>query len=172
MEAEVVEVGISIEVEHDGTPVINHLNSSDYCRLSWARGGGPPFTRGIYLWTSDDHKVLYVGKATSNQTSHLYRRITAYKRATPGKTQWTSLRINSDILGYVQGGGRVRLICLSMPDADPEDVTHETLIDQARPPWNRRRNPHPRSVYAAMSLADLLDIPVSEPLPTSVSLPV
>lgn len=174
MDAKVVEVEISIEVELDGTPVIDHLNSSAYCRLSWARDGGPPFVRGIYLWMSDDYKVLYVGKATSNQTSHLYRRITAYKRATPGKTQWTSLRLNSDILGYVQRGGRVRLLCLVMPDADPEVVTRveETLIDRARPPWNRQRNPHPRSVNVAMPLAELLGLPPSEPLPTSVSLPV
>ncbi|MEX1004142.1 MAG: hypothetical protein WD156_02080 [Acidimicrobiia bacterium] len=173
MKARLVEVQISIELEPDQTPVVDHLNDAAYCRLSWARGGGPPFARGLYLWLSDDCSVLYVGKATSNQTSHLYRRITAYKRATPGKTQWTSLRLNSDILGYVQGGGRVRLLCLAMPDAAPEDVTRaeETLINRARPPWNRQRNPNPRSVEAAMSLALLLGLPPSEPLPTSVSIP-
>jgi len=174
MDAGLVEIEISIERDHGGRPVIDGFNDTEYCRLSWPRGGGPPFSRGIYLWMSDDFKVLYVGKATSNQTSHLYRRIAAYKRATPGKTQRTSLRLNSDILGYVQGGGRVRLLCLVMPDAAPEDVTRaeETLIDRGRPPWNRQRNPDPRSVEVAMSLALLLGLPPSEPLPTSVSIPV
>jgi hypothetical protein len=85
---------------------------------------------------TEDYRVLYVGKATSDRTSHLYRRITAYKRATPGKTQWTSLRLNSDILEYIRGGGQIRLLCLVMPEADPGDVTHaeEAFISRARPP--------------------------------------
>lgn len=173
MDASVVAVEIGVEMNHDGTPLIDEVNGLGYCRLSWLRGGGPPFSRGVYLWTSNDFKVLYVGKATSNQTSHLYRRITAYKRATPGKTQWTSLRLNSDILGYVQSGGRIRLICLATPDAHPDEVSRveTTFINRARPPWNRSGNPNPRTVADAMPLADLLRLPTVDPLPSSVLLP-
>lgn len=136
MDAHVVEIHITVEAHDGGSPVTDHLNDVSYCRLSWPRGGGPPFARGIYLWMTEDYRVLYVGKATSDRTSHLYRRITAYKRATPGKTQWTSLRLNSDILEYIRGGGQIRLLCLVMPEADPGDVTHaeEAFISRARPP--------------------------------------
>lgn len=174
MDAQVVEIEISVEIEDDGSPVINHFNGASYCRLSWARGAGPPSTRGVYFWMSGDYRILYVGKATSNETSHLYRRITAYKRASPGKTQWTSLRVNSDILGYVQHGGRIRLLCLVMPKTDPDDVTRaeETFIGRARPPWNRQHNPRPRTVNDAMPLTELLGLPDKKPLPPSVSLPL
>src|SRR5680860_409190 len=131
-EADVIEVEVRLEGAGDGEPIIDELNGRLYCRLSWARGAGPPACRGIYVWTSDDYAVLYIGKATSDRTSHLYRRITAYKRASPGKTQWTSLRLNSEILRFVQSGGRVRLVCLAMPNATADDVTRAEirLIDQ------------------------------------------
>jgi hypothetical protein len=174
MDAQVVEIDIAVETHDDGSLVADHLNDVMYCRLSWPRGGGPPFTRGIYVWMTDDCRVLYVGKATSDRTSHLYRRITAYKRATPGKTQWTSLRLNSDILEYVRDGGRIRLLCLVMPAADPDDVTHaeEAFISRARPPWNRQSNPHPKPVEDAMPVAQLLGLPDTGPLPRSVVLSV
>ena len=174
MNAEVVEVEVSVEMTGDGLPVVDHLRDTDFCRLSWTRGAGPPMARGIYFWLSEDYRVLYVGKATSNETSHLYRRITAYKRASPGKTQRTSLRLNSDILGYVQRGGRVRLLCLVMPKAEPDDVTRieETFIGRARPPWNIQHNPRPRTVRNAMPLGALLGLPDANPLPSSVSLPL
>lgn len=120
---------------------------------------------------TDDYRVLYVGKATSDRTSHLYRRITAYKRVTPGKTQWTSLRLNSNILEYVRDGGRIRLLCLVMPEADPHDVTRaeESFISRARPPWNRQSNPNPWTIANAMPVAELLGLERSEPVPAALS---
>ena len=105
MSYEVVEIEVSIERDQEGLLVVDKLNSRDFCRIAWQGGAGPPARRGIYIWAADDYRIFYVGKATSDRTSHLYRRITAYKRATPGKTLWTFLRINTDILGCVRGGG-------------------------------------------------------------------
>ena len=173
MDAQVVEVDIRVEGHDDGPPVIDHLNGARYCRLSWPSGAGPPSRRGVYMWLSNDFRVLYVGKATSNSKSHLYRRITAYKRATPGKTQWTSLRINTDILEFTEQGGRIRLLCLVMSDADPDDVTsaEEALINRARPPWNRQGNLHPRAVEDAMKLEEILMIDPERGWPTTVRIP-
>lgn len=67
LQAEVVEVEISVEMTADGSPVVDHLGDTDFCRLSWARGAGPPPARGVYFWLSDDYRVFYVGKATSNE---------------------------------------------------------------------------------------------------------
>jgi hypothetical protein len=63
---------------------------------------------------------------------------------------------------------------MAMPDAAPEDVSliEEALIDRGCPPWNRQHNPHPTTVVGAMSLAELIDIPASEHLPTSVTFTV
>ncbi len=125
---------------------------------------------GIYMWLSYDQRILYVGKATSNSTSHLYRRITAYKRATPGKTQLTSLRLNAEVLNFVLGGGRIRLLCLAMPDAGPADIStaEGALIRRARPPWNRQGNPNPRSIEKAIPLAELLGMDLSPSWPASI----
>lgn len=154
----VVEIEVSIEQDHEGHPIVDKLNCQDSCRIAWQRGAGPPARRGIYIWAADDYRVFYVGKATSDRTSHLYRRITAYKRATPGKTQWTSLRINTDILEYVRGGGHIRLVCLPMPQIDPDAVSRieASFINKARPPWNRQGNPNPRSMEEALPLGVLL----------------
>ena len=173
MDADVAEVEIAVELNDDRSPVVDQINGRQYCRLSWQRGNGPPFSSGVYLWLSHDDRVLYVGKATSNRTSHLYRRITAYKRATPGKTQLTSLRLNSEILDFVQQGGGIRLLCLVMPDLDPADISkaEESLIRRSRPPWNRQGNPDPRSVEDAMPVAELLGIDPKLPWPRNVSIP-
>lgn len=86
MEAELREVRIHVDTHQDGSPLAYPIAGQEYCQFSWTRGAGPPFSSGIDLWLGDNDIVLYIGKATSNRTSHLYRRITAYKRVTPGKS--------------------------------------------------------------------------------------
>ena len=158
MSYEAVEIELSVERDKHGRPVVDLLRDQEFCRIAWQRGAGPPARRGIYFWLDEDCRVFYVGKAASNHTSHLYRRITAYKRATPGKTQWTSLRVNTDILGYVRSGSNIRLVCLPMPETEPGGVSRieESLIAEARPPWNRQGNPNPRTMEEALPLAALL----------------
>ena len=172
MDATVREVEVLHDLNEDASPVAYTIGEQEYCRFSWKRGAGPPFASGIYLWLSRDERVLYVGKATSNRTSNLYRRFSAYKRATPGKTQFTSLRLNAEILDFVRRGEGVRLVCLAMPDAGPTEITkvEEALVRRGRPPWNRQGNPFPRSVEEAMPARDLLGINPGPRWPATLSI--
>jgi hypothetical protein len=155
--ADLVEVQIAVARGSDGEVVVDLLGGLEYCRISWPPRCGPPRCRGIYIWTTSDLRVLYVGKATSNDTSHLYRRITGYKKASPGKTQQTSLRLDRHILEHTRGGGQIRLFYLPMRAATPDEVTRteEELIRVARPPWNRGGNLRPREERDALALSQL-----------------
>lgn len=158
MEALVVEVPVVVETDVRGAPMVDEVNGRRYCRVTWVRGAGPPYDRGVYLWLDGNYGVLYIGRASSDKTSHLYRRITGYKRATAKKTQRTSLDINAKILELVDRGGQIRLVCLVTPHATADEVARAelALISAARPPWNRQGNPTPRRVDDALPLPDLL----------------
>ena len=173
MRVNLSEVVVRLDIDDDGSPAAYTINGEAHCHFAWARGTGPPYSRGIYLWLTDDARILYVGKATSNRTSHLYRRITAYKRVTPGMTQHTSIRLNGEILSFARAGGTVRLVCLAMRDAEPRRVSEieEMFIERARPPWNRLGNQNPRSIDDAMPMTDLLGLDPEGQWPSQIAIP-
>ena len=154
-------VPIAVERDTHGRVVEEKVAGRSQGRLAWPRGHGPPYDRGLYLWTSAStgRGVLYVGKATSRTTSHLYRRLTSYKHPGGSSTQETSIRINGEALCFARGGGEIAILCLVASRATPAQLAAAEfrLITRGRPPWNRLNNPRPRSVDNALPVLRLLD---------------